>query len=98
MEIRKHVVSSAWASGCAVSKTYGRNYQRKMEITSGLGLIRSPEQSRCVLTILGSGTACLGARRLASCRENLACFLSPSGNYFPAAAYPLLPEDPAAAR
>ena len=62
MEIRKHVVSSAWASGCTVSQTYGRNYQRKMEITSGLGLIRSPEQSHCVRTILGSGAAGLGAR------------------------------------
>lgn len=39
----------------AVSQTYGRNYQRKMEITGGLGLICGPVQSHCVSALLGSG-------------------------------------------
>lgn len=55
MEIRKHVLSSGWISGSAVSQTYGRNYQRKMEITSGLGLIRGPVQSCCICAVRGLG-------------------------------------------
>lgn len=71
-------MSSAWVSGCAGRQTYGRNYQRKMKITSGLGLIHSPEQSRCVHAVLDSGADSLGAtcsKPLASCgqRLELAC-------------------------
>lgn len=104
MEIREHVVSSAWISGCAVSQTYGRNYQRKMEITSGLGLIRSPEQSRCVRTVLVQAQPVWEPHawghlpRVGSTGSwpALVCFLPPRSSDLPAAACPLLPEDPAA--
>lgn len=57
---------SFWASVCTVHQTYGRNYQRKVEITSGLGQIYSLEESHCV---------CRCLRPLASCRQSwdLAC-------------------------
>lgn len=58
VEIREHVVSSGWASGCVVSQTYGRSYQRKMEITGGLGLVQSPEQSPCVCAVPDRGAWC----------------------------------------
>lgn len=72
-------MSSAWASGCAVSQTYGRNYQRKMEIKGGLGLIQSPVPGRCVrITGTRSGSRVLEDTFLTwQCRELAAFSLLP---------------------
>lgn len=50
---------SFWASVCTVHQTYGRNYQRKVEITSGLGRICSLKESHCVCTVQGLEAPCL---------------------------------------
>lgn len=57
---------SFWASVCTVHQTYGRNYQRKVEITSGLGQIYSLEESHCVCSVQVLEAPCLMQTELGS--------------------------------
>lgn len=91
MEIREHVVSSGWAPGCVVGQTYGTSYQRKMEITGGLGLVQSPAQSPCVCAVPGRGACCSRTLpRHGQCWEPALSFPSPGSGDFAGAAPRLL--------